>query len=344
MSNSKCCGAQRAHQHVGHHLLAVVLQRRPLQAGHQRVHLAPLGVVELDELVELVGLGRGDPLDRHVADRQERAAVAAEAVVDLAAGDHHAAAVGQGAELRRQQAGGNELLDRLARPPLAGRGQLGQLDQLDVGRGLQPPGHLHAVLRRDQVVEEGVGEIDPDRVLAAEGHDRAGVAELARRPQRPLARRRGQEPGDQPLRRGHEMIVAVDDVVRADRAVGRAQIGHVPAADLDLLLLHAAGGQPLGALLGEAGPQRQVVAGLEEEPVGGPFAEEHVRAHQGHVGDHRVAQHPRENRLLQHQLPLDAAVQAVVQPRRAIRFCASPPHLASVSWSQRKLAKLPKRT
>ena len=52
----------------------------------------------------------------------------------------------------------------------------------------------------------------------------AGVAELLRRAQRALARRRGQEPRDQALRRGDEMKIAVGHVVRADRSVGRSQV------------------------------------------------------------------------------------------------------------------------
>ena len=52
---------------------------------------------------------------------------------------------------------------------------------------------------------------------------------------------------------------------------------------------------------------------MEEDAVGGPFAEEHVGADDGHVGDDRVAQHPREHRLLQHELLFHAAAHAAVE-------------------------------
>ena len=71
---------------------------------------------------------------------------------------------------------------------------------------------------------------------------------------------------------------------------------------------------PFGPLLRQARAEQHGVAGVEEDAVGGPFAEEHVGADDGHVGDDRVAQHPREHVLLQHELLFDAAAHAVVQP------------------------------
>ena len=124
---------------------------------------------------------------------------------------------------------------------------------------------------------------------------------------------RGQEPLRQMLRRGDEMEIAVGRVVRADRSVGRRQIGNLAAADLDLLFRDAAGRDPFLPLLGQAGREGEVAAGLEEDAVGGPFAEEHVGADDGHVGNDRRAEHPRHHRLLQHELLFHAAAQAAVQ-------------------------------
>ena len=109
------------------------------------------------------------------------------------------------------------------------------------------------------------------------------------------------------------MKIAVGHVVRADHPVGRRQIGNRSVADLDFLLGGAAGLDPLLPLLDQAGREPKVVAGVEEETVGGPFAEEHIRADQGHVGDRRIAQQPREHSLLRHELRFDAAAHAAVQ-------------------------------
>ena len=109
------------------------------------------------------------------------------------------------------------------------------------------------------------------------------------------------------------MEVAVDHVIRTNRSVGRGQIRNLPAVDLDLLLRNTAGLDSLLPLLAEAGRQGEVVAGLEKDAIGGPFAEKHVRADDGHVGDDRVAQHSRKHRLLQHKLFLDAAVHATIE-------------------------------
>ena len=43
LSTLKCCGGEGTHQHVDHHLLAVVLQRGALDAGDDRIDPSPLG-------------------------------------------------------------------------------------------------------------------------------------------------------------------------------------------------------------------------------------------------------------------------------------------------------------
>ena len=114
--------------------------------------------------------------------------------------------------------------------------------------------------------------------------------------------------------------------------------------DFELLFRNSPAAEAFPPLLTKAGRQGEVAAGVEKESVRGPLAEEHIRADQGHVGNHRAAEHPRQGRLLQHELPFHAAAHAAVEGPQRIRFCASPPHLANVSCIQRKLSKPPKRT
>jgi len=81
-------------------------------------------------------------------------------------------------------------------------------------------------MRRRDVAKEGIGGIEPYRVVAANRRDGAGVAELLRRAQRAGARRRRQESSDQTLRRCDKVKIAADNVIRANRSIGRCQIGN----------------------------------------------------------------------------------------------------------------------
>ena len=138
---------QRHHAEVDGHALAPLGQGLTLQADHHRIEPAPLRAVEVGELPVGGGLRRGDAHDGNVGDRRHRPAPAAKLIVDLALVEHGAAAVGTRAEIGRQQAPGDKLLDGPARLPFGRRRQNGQLHQLDVGVRLQAAGHLHAVSR-----------------------------------------------------------------------------------------------------------------------------------------------------------------------------------------------------
>ena len=175
------------HHHVGGDLLAVFGQGLPHHADEHRVHPPPLLPVEIGKL-PVFGLLEGrDFIDGHIGDRQERAAPAAKAVMHFAAGQHDMAAVGQRAKAGREEVSLDKRLDRSAGLPFARRREFRQLHQFEIGRALQPPRHFHAIMRRGDVAEEGVGKINEHRVVPRERHDRAGVAEFGGGAEAPLA-------------------------------------------------------------------------------------------------------------------------------------------------------------
>jgi hypothetical protein len=168
---------KRAEAGVQHHPLPVARQGVALDGDDRRVHPpTPLAAVEIGELPIGRCLGGGDAPDGRFGDGEEGPAVAAETVVDLAAFQHGPAAVAARPKIWRKQLAGDQLLDRFRRLALGRGGQPGQPHQVDIGAGLQPPHHLHAIPRRGKVAEKRLREVYEHGVLAGQGHDGPRVA------------------------------------------------------------------------------------------------------------------------------------------------------------------------
>ena len=230
---------KRAEVEVGHDPVPVAGHGVALDRGQDRVQTPPVRLVEVDELIKGVRLRAAHLARRHVGDRQQRTAPTAERVVHVSVFEHRVAAVRAAAEARRQETPASELFDRVPGLPFGRRRQHRELDQLDVGQRLHPTHHLHAILRADDVPQEGVRQVHEHRVAPVQGHHRAGVVKLPRVAQGSFSRRHFDETPGKRFRRGHKMELAVGHVKRPDGAVGRREKRHFAAGEQHHLLFRS---------------------------------------------------------------------------------------------------------
>jgi hypothetical protein len=186
----------------------------------------------------------------------------------------------------------------------AGR-EAGEVGEPDLTRGAQPPGHLDAVVRADDVSEERVGEVEKQRVLAHEWEPRPDVAELLGGAESALAARGLEEPARDRLGVGDEHELTVLCQKGAHGEPGHLLQRDLPAGDFDRPL--ATGRVPTRG--GQHAHQGLRLGRAEEQADRGSFAQERVSAEERDLGHGRGGQCAR----IDDQLSREAAPQAVVE-------------------------------
>ena len=297
-------------------LAALPIHRKTLDADDQGIHLPPvLGGIP-SQFGEPRRLVPRHAAERHIGDRRQAAARAAQRVDQPAVDHRRTAAVGPLAKTGRQKLALDQIGDGLGPIALGPRRPLGQLEQLEIGHRLQAAAEFDLVLGAEQALLKGGRKEHEHRILAAGGHQRPGVAEFAvgREAAAPVAD--GQEPFDDRPRGCHQMKIAVGHVVRAQAVIRRGQQRHVTAADRHRLQARAAipfRTQRRAALVGQVPTQQPRVAGLEQHPHRCTFAEKQIATDQRHVGDHGRPQQIGQRRRFQGQLLLHPLAGAIVK-------------------------------
>ena len=292
-----------------------LVQGKALDADDQGVHLLPTRAGELRQFRQPRRLVTRHAAHRHIGNRSHAAARTAQRIDQFSVRHGRAAAVRPLSETGGQQLAFDQIGNGLRRLAFGPRSPLRQLDQFQVGGGLQPPAQFDLVLGTEQSLLKRRRKEHEHRILPAGGHDRPRVPEFGAGAQDAPAIADRQETLDDRSRRGHQVVIPVDHIVRPQAVVRRRQERHVAAADLHGLQRGPVGlfgvqrGVPLfGKIIAE-----QRVAGLKQHAHRRAFALEQIAADQGHVGDERRTEQVRQRRGLQGQLPLHPIARLVVE-------------------------------